>query len=295
MRRPPPGFVRSDSRTSIVIGFAARNCAASSNVWKPSPSLPLPSPSGSGPVTPEFHQSTSGSSVPSAEAAARAMPSWLPASSRSTRSYGALAFNPSTIARSVSPGTNRDAGWPRSSMRRITGRASGVEVGIAARAAIGAARKQRGTSEAVIMVPRWFLAGLPVRPRRGQRTERGFYPSPSKRAMGPMNLLLLQEDDFATAADRSACDAGRSVAVEIRGDRVPHLRDVHGARIGRVLKVGRLGGRIGRGVVVAIDATSARLEVVLDADPPAKLPFTLLLALPRPKTLRRVVQSAATL
>jgi len=110
-----------------------------------------------------------------------------------------------------------------------------------------------------------------------------------------MNLLLLQEDDFATAADRSACDAGRSVAVEIRGDRVPHLRDVHGARIGRVLKVGRLGGRIGRGVVVAIDATSARLEVVLDADPPAKLPFTLLLALPRPKTLRRVVQSAATL
>jgi RsmE family RNA methyltransferase len=59
--------------------------------------------------------------------------------------------------------------------------------------------------------------------------------------------------------------------------------------------VGRLGGRIGRAIVESIDEERASLSVTLDAEPPCKLPLTLLLALPRPKTLRRVLQTLATI
>lgn len=109
-----------------------------------------------------------------------------------------------------------------------------------------------------------------------------------------MNLILLLDEDFDADA-RRACDGGERVEVRLTGRRATHVREVHRARVGRELVCGRLGGRVGRATVAAVERDHVDLRVRLDAEPPPKLPLTLVLALPRPKTLRRVLQTVATM
>lgn len=97
-----------------------------------------------------------------------------------------------------------------------------------------------------------------------------------------MNLLLLDAADFV-AADR----------VVVRDRRLRHLQEVHRAEAGETLRVGLLGGEMGTGQLVRLDSAEAELTIQLNQAPPAKLPITLLLALPRPKMLRRVLQTVA--
>lgn len=99
-----------------------------------------------------------------------------------------------------------------------------------------------------------------------------------------MNLLLLEDDDFV-ATDR----------VQLSGRRLKHLLEVHRAEAGDSLRVGRLNGPMGMGQLLNLDAERAELSVTLDQTPPGKLPLTLLLALPRPKMLRRVLQTVSTM
>jgi RsmE family RNA methyltransferase len=99
-----------------------------------------------------------------------------------------------------------------------------------------------------------------------------------------LNLLLLEDADFI-AANRA----------RLEGRRLKHLHEVHRAEAGDSLRVGRLGGSMGQGHLLRLDADMAELEVTLDQPPPAKLPLTLLLALPRPKMLRRVLQTVAAM
>ncbi len=99
-----------------------------------------------------------------------------------------------------------------------------------------------------------------------------------------MNLLLLEDGDFV-AVDR----------VRLSGRRLTHLNEVHRAENGDTLRVGRLGGLMGRGQLLQLDGASAELQVAFDQPPPAKLPITLLLALPRPKMLKRVLQSVSAM
>ncbi|OWP52525.1 16S rRNA (uracil(1498)-N(3))-methyltransferase [Pseudomonas nitroreducens] len=99
-----------------------------------------------------------------------------------------------------------------------------------------------------------------------------------------MNLLLLDDADFV-AADR----------VILRDRRLTHMQEVHRAESGDRMRVGRLGGQMGEGHLLRLDASEAELQVSFDQAPPAKLPLTLLLALPRPKMLRRVLQTVAAM
>jgi RsmE family RNA methyltransferase len=99
-----------------------------------------------------------------------------------------------------------------------------------------------------------------------------------------VNLLLLEAADFV-AADR----------VVLRDRRLTHLHEVHRAEAGERLRVGLLGGQMGQGQLLRLDATEAELRIELQQTPPAKLPVTLLLALPRPKMLRRVLQTVASM
>jgi len=99
-----------------------------------------------------------------------------------------------------------------------------------------------------------------------------------------VNLLLLEEADFI-AAD----------LVVLRDRRLTHMQEVHRVAVGDSLRVGRIGGLMGSAEVLRLDANEAELRVSLDRPPPAKLPLTLVLALPRPKMLRRVFQTVATL
>lgn len=97
-----------------------------------------------------------------------------------------------------------------------------------------------------------------------------------------MNLLLLEAVDFV-AANR----------VILRDRRFKHIQEVHRAEAGEHLRVGLLGGEMGQGRLLRLDANEAELEIELNQPPPSKLPITLLLALPRPKMLRRVLQTVA--
>lgn len=99
-----------------------------------------------------------------------------------------------------------------------------------------------------------------------------------------MNLLLLEEADFI-AADRAI----------LRDRRLTHMQEVHRSVVGDSLRVGRIGGLMGSAELLRLDADEAELRVTLDQPPPAKLPLTLVLALPRPKMLRRVFQTVAAM
>ena len=99
-----------------------------------------------------------------------------------------------------------------------------------------------------------------------------------------MNLLLLEPGDFT----------GKGY-VTLRDRRLTHMREVHRAQVGDSLRVGQMNGLVGEGHIEALDQTQAVLRVSFDRPPPAKLPLTLVLALPRPKMLRRVFQTVATL
>ncbi len=99
-----------------------------------------------------------------------------------------------------------------------------------------------------------------------------------------MNLILLFDDDFI-APER----------VRLSGRRFGHIRDVHRAEPGRALDVGVLNGLMGKGEVIALDETCVELKVKLDTEPPAPLPVTVLLTLPRPKMLKRSLQTLASM
>src|SRR5690606_38121468 len=106
---------------------------------------------------------------------------------------------------------------------------------------------------------------------------------PSAR-LAPLNLLLLEAADFV-AADR----------VILTGRRLRHLQEVHRAEVGETLRVGLLGGEMGEGRLLRLDTASAELQVRFDHPPPAKLPVTLQLTLPRAEMLRRVLQTVAAM
>ncbi|MCG8592008.1 MAG: 16S rRNA (uracil(1498)-N(3))-methyltransferase [Proteobacteria bacterium] len=100
-----------------------------------------------------------------------------------------------------------------------------------------------------------------------------------------MNLILLQDEDFEDG----------SSTVRFSGRRARHVHDVHRAEVGDRLCVGRLGGEIGMGRVREIARDRIALEVALSEAPPPKLPLSLVLALPRPRFLKRVLLTAASM
>jgi RsmE family RNA methyltransferase len=99
-----------------------------------------------------------------------------------------------------------------------------------------------------------------------------------------MNLVLLEDADLT--AD------GHAV---VRGERARHIHDVHRASVGDTLRVGLTGGLTGEGIVTAISPGEVVLAVRLSECPPAASPVELLLALPRPKMLRRLLGSVASM
>ena len=100
-----------------------------------------------------------------------------------------------------------------------------------------------------------------------------------------MNLILLTEDDF---------DAGTST-VRLRGRRLDHARTVHRAHVGGRLRVGLVDGALGSGEITALDDHELAMVVTLDEAPPPPVPVTLLLALPRPKALKGVLQGVTAM
>ena len=97
-----------------------------------------------------------------------------------------------------------------------------------------------------------------------------------------MNIILLRPDDWA-----------EDQRVLLRDRRAVHIREVLNAEPGDVLRVGLLGGRQGEGRIEQIDSDGVRLTVLLRDPPPERHRYDIVLALPRPKMLRRILRWTA--
>lgn len=97
-----------------------------------------------------------------------------------------------------------------------------------------------------------------------------------------MNIILLSQEDWIAA----------SVAL-VRDRRADHIRQVLKSAVGDTLRVGLLGGNCGVAVIEALNDNGVQLNVQLNEPPPPRHAFDLVLALPRPKMLRRILRQCA--
>lgn len=95
-----------------------------------------------------------------------------------------------------------------------------------------------------------------------------------------MNLLLLRQEEL-----------GADGVVTLRDRRLTHLREVLKVQHGQQLRVGVLGGLMGTAEVLAPDT----LKVTVTEPPPPRANVSLILAVPRPKQLKRVIPAVASL
>ena len=97
-----------------------------------------------------------------------------------------------------------------------------------------------------------------------------------------MNLLLVEPAEVA--ADGTILLADR---------RAEHLRRIVGVTVGDPVKAGVVGGGLGTATVLADADGQMTLRLALSSPPSLPMPVTLLLAVPRPKVITRVIECAA--
>ena len=100
-----------------------------------------------------------------------------------------------------------------------------------------------------------------------------------------MNCILLPAENFSTSTAQI-----NDVA------QIDHVNNILGAKVSDTLKIGKLGGNLGTAVIEDMAADSIQLcKVQLTVSPPTKLNLTVVLALPRPKVLRRLIMDMTAL
>jgi len=99
-----------------------------------------------------------------------------------------------------------------------------------------------------------------------------------------MNLILLSEEDFLQEG-----------VARLTGERAQHIIQTIRSEVGDTLTIGLINSLLGFGIVAALTSTTVILDVTLNSPPPAPLPLRLILALPRPKVLRRTIAACAAL
>ena len=100
-----------------------------------------------------------------------------------------------------------------------------------------------------------------------------------------MNCILLPTANFSNQSAHINAKA-----------QIEHVHQVLGAKMGDTLKIGQLGGNLGTAIIEHITPESIQLrDVQLTMAPPAKLDLTVVLALPRPKVLRRLIMDMTVL
>lgn len=102
--------------------------------------------------------------------------------------------------------------------------------------------------------------------------------------LGLVNLILLES--------REVDDDGRA---RLTGARATHVAAVLRAEVGQQLRIGRLDGPLGTGTVVSVGENAVFLDCQFEAAQPPRPRVDLLLALPRPKVLRRLWSQIAAI
>ena len=99
-----------------------------------------------------------------------------------------------------------------------------------------------------------------------------------------MNLVLLNPEDFIDHEH-----------VMLKGRRFKHLTSINKVGQNDELVCGLLNGKIGTGLITKLSHNFMEMKICLAHDPPEPLPLTLVLALPRPKMLKRIIESVTSL
>ena len=100
-----------------------------------------------------------------------------------------------------------------------------------------------------------------------------------------MNCILLPETSFQN---------GSAYINDLT--QITHVNKVLTAKVGDTLKIGQLGGKLGSAIIKDIAPDSIQLsDIQLTINPPPKLNLTVVLALPRPKVLRRLMMDMTAL
>ncbi len=95
-----------------------------------------------------------------------------------------------------------------------------------------------------------------------------------------MNLVLFAENELA---------GDRLLLIDRRA---AHIRSILGLVPGDTLRVGMVNGKIGQGEILSDSKNGLELRVLLDQDPPPPGRVELILALPRPIMLQRILKQA---
>ncbi len=100
------------------------------------------------------------------------------------------------------------------------------------------------------------------------------------RGVSKMNCILLAKNA------KSICDPKQ----------ITHIKEILKSKVGDSLTIGEIGGNIGKATIAQINSNEVLLkDIILGKKPPAKLDVTVVLALPRPKVLRRLIMDMTSL
>lgn len=98
-----------------------------------------------------------------------------------------------------------------------------------------------------------------------------------------MNLLILEQSNLKA-----------DMLLSVTGERATHLREIVQVKPGDRLRVGELNGRIGLGFVEGVEGETVFIRVAELSEPLAVEPVDLIVAVPRPQMLKRILQNTAT-
>ena len=98
-----------------------------------------------------------------------------------------------------------------------------------------------------------------------------------------MNLVLFEKHELA---------AGRVILTDRRAE---HIRRILGLVAGDTLRIGMINGKLGQGEIVSINDTVVEIRTQLDRNPLPTPNAELILALPRPIMLQRILKQATVL
>lgn len=99
-----------------------------------------------------------------------------------------------------------------------------------------------------------------------------------------MNLILLSTADFISAN-----------RIRIDDHRLRHIQKILRSQIGDQLRVGLINSACGTGTLVKLAADELEMTISLDRPPPAALALRLVVALPRPPSLRKIIQQGTAM
>lgn len=99
-----------------------------------------------------------------------------------------------------------------------------------------------------------------------------------------MNLLLLSQNNLLSE-DRA----------RVTGRQLQHIHETLKLKVGDTLTLGLENEQLGQGAILELDADHAILDISLTKAAPTPLPVSLFIALPRPKMLKRIIQTVAAM